>query len=453
MGHIFISYSHKDTTYVEKLEKKLVDEGFDVWVDHRIDYGSRWSKEIEKAIDTCDAYIVVMSKNSAESQWVERERIHAEKRRKPFFPLLLDGEGWFALGNIQFVDVKGGKLPPKDYYEDIARFVTRKAGAAAVGTGVKEVAPIWQKPKLWIAAAIAMGLLVMVGFAIKNALDKRNTGLGGTPMYATATPIDRDPVDPTDIPATDTPTPTQDPNKPPANAQLGDTWTRTTDGMVMSYIPAGEFQMGSEDGDDDEKPVHTVYLDGFWIDQTEVTNAMYAACVETGRCEEPSDRTYLDNSAYANHPVMYVDWEGASNYCEKVGARLPTEAEWEKAARGTDGRTYPWGDGIDCSKASYYDCVSSTTTVGNYKRGVSPYGLYDMVGNAWEWTSTLWKSYPYDATDGREDLGASGLRVLRGGSWNTGYIDTNALRSAYRHWNDPSTESSLNGFRCASETP
>jgi len=136
MGHIFISYSHKDKKYVEKLEKKLIDEGFDVWIDHRIDYGSRWTKEIEKAIDTCAAYIVVMSKNSSESQWVERERIHAEKCRKPFFPLLLSGEGWFSLNDIQFFDVTGGKLPPKSYYDDIARFVPRKSKAASIGTSV-----------------------------------------------------------------------------------------------------------------------------------------------------------------------------------------------------------------------------------------------------------------------------------------------------------------------------
>ena len=194
-------------------------------------------------------------------------------------------------------------------------------------------------------------------------------------------------------------------------------------------------------------------LGAFWIDQTEVTNDMYAKCVEGGDCSLPSNDSDFINAEYTDHPVVYVSWNDARNYCEWAGTRLPTEAEWEKAARGTDGRTYPWGEGIDCGKASYYDCVSSTTTVGNYKRGVSPYGLYDMVGNAWEWTSTLGEIYPYDATDGREDIGASGWRVLRGGSWNTGYMGTHTLSSAYRHKNHPSTASSLNGFRCALKIP
>ena len=127
MSHIFISYSHKDKKYVEKLEKKLLDEGFDVWIDHRIDYGARWTKAIERAIDTCDAYIVVMSENAKESQWVEREKIHAERRRKPFFPVLLDGEFWFSLGNIQFADARGGKLPPAKFYQRLGKVVPRKA--------------------------------------------------------------------------------------------------------------------------------------------------------------------------------------------------------------------------------------------------------------------------------------------------------------------------------------
>ena len=128
MGHIFISYSHKDSKYVEQLEKKLIEEGFNVWIDHRIDYGTQWPKEIEKAVDTCDAYIVVMSENSANSIWVEREVIQAEKRNKPFFPLLLKGEVWFSLGNIQCVDVIGGALPPETFYRNLEKVIPRNKG-------------------------------------------------------------------------------------------------------------------------------------------------------------------------------------------------------------------------------------------------------------------------------------------------------------------------------------
>ncbi|MBT3336968.1 MAG: toll/interleukin-1 receptor domain-containing protein [Anaerolineae bacterium] len=146
MGHIFISYSHKDKKYVEKLEKKLIDEGFDVWIDHRIDYGDKWPEEIEKAIDICDAYVVVMSKNAAESQWVGRERIHAEKRRKPFFPLLLKGENWFSLGDIQYVDVKAGAMPPERFYKRLASVIDRKEKDRLIAFPIKGEAVFHKKP-------------------------------------------------------------------------------------------------------------------------------------------------------------------------------------------------------------------------------------------------------------------------------------------------------------------
>ena len=455
MGHIFISYSHKDTAYVEKLEAKLIREGFDVWVDHRIDYGSRWTKEIEKAINTCDAYIVVMSETARESQWVERERIHAEKRRKPFFPLLLKGDAWFELGNIQFMDVRGGKLPPKAYYENIARFVPRKENPASVGAGVESNIPAKKNLQLWVGGAVLVGLLILGGFALSNIFDKTDPPVEVTadvtvaPATIPAVPVDKDP--------TLTPEPEGSSLIPPADAQLGDTWTRPTDGMVMSYISAGEFQMGSEDGEDDEQPVHTVYLDAFWMDQTEVTNTMYLACVEAGRCEEPSDRTYLDNPAYANHPVVYVNWEAANNYCEKVGGRLPTEAEWEKAARGgLNGKEYPWGDEKPvCSLyvengAKFNDnenCkASGTETVASFSS--NGYGLYDMAGNVWEWVADLYGENYYADSPSSNPLGINSgyMRILRGGSW--AYSDYHA-RSSYRY--DSLKNSSLDsiGFRCA----
>ena len=441
MAHIFISYSHKDTAYVEKLEKKLIDEGFDVWVDHRIDYGSRWTKEIEKAIDTCDAYVIVMSKDSAESQWVERERIHAERRRKPFFPLLLSGDGWFSLGNIQFVDVRGGKLPPKDYYEDIAKFVPRKVNPASIGAGVQENAPSKKNLSIWIGGVVVFGLLVMGGFALRNIFRDPEP-----PVQ-----IDVDPTDVTAFPVTMPvePEPVDIQLTPPADAQLGDTWTRPTDGMGMSYIPAGEFEMGSEDGEANAQPIHAVYLDAFWMDQTEVTNAMYAECVFNGRCESPSDTTYLDDPAYANHPVVYVTWQDAQNYCERVGGRLPTEAEWEKAARGIDGRTYPWGEGVSCLNSNFRDCVGMTTVVGTYQNGKSPYGLYDMAGNVWEWVKDKYNETYYansPSLNPVETANSADSRVVRSGSWNN-HIDQ--TRSWERNFYVPEFYDNDIGFRCA----
>jgi formylglycine-generating enzyme required for sulfatase activity len=192
--------------------------------------------------------------------------------------------------------------------------------------------------------------------------------------------------------------------------------------MVVVEVPAGEFIMGSRDDApvawDDEKPQHTVYLNAFWIYKTPVTNAQYRQGVEAGTCTPPHKTKYYDNPAYANHPVVYVDWYQAKAYCEWVGGRLPTEAEWEKAARGTDGRIYPWGNDWDENKLNSYEAgPGRTTEVGSYSAGASPYGALDMAGNVWEWTGSLAKEYPYRVDDGREDMEADSNRVLRGGCW------------------------------------
>jgi formylglycine-generating enzyme required for sulfatase activity len=222
------------------------------------------------------------------------------------------------------------------------------------------------------------------------------------------------------------------------------------DGMTLLYVPAGEFSMGNDSGWDEEKPVHTVDLDSFWIDQTEVTNVMYAKCVQDDTCTPPSNISHFQDENYADHPVVYVSWHDANQYCTWAGRRLPTEAEWEKATRGTDGRVFPWGDKIDCSLANYWGeesgCVDDTISVGNYPEGASLYGALDMTGNVLEWVSSLFALYPYDAADGREDLDASGPRVLRGGSWN---VTAEFTRGSRRDWYIPNIRRNYAGFRCA----
>lgn len=233
--------------------------------------------------------------------------------------------------------------------------------------------------------------------------------------------------------------------------------------VTMLLVPDGEFTMGSDIDSDNRNLEHRIYVDAFYIDEYEVTNAHYEACVTAGVCEPPhytkSDfrPNYYGNSEYDNFPVIYVDWHMARIYCETWrGARLPTEAEWEKAARGADGRSYPWGEGISCEQANYDGdpnpagfCVGETSKVGSYESGKSPYGLYDMAGNVFEWVSSLSKTYPYDSTDGREDPTTRGDRVIRGGAWSEGPEDQ---RVFYRSWIGPDLSESAIGFRCA-KTP
>jgi formylglycine-generating enzyme required for sulfatase activity/predicted Ser/Thr protein kinase len=219
----------------------------------------------------------------------------------------------------------------------------------------------------------------------------------------------------------------------------------------MVYVPAGEFTMGSDDGGSDEQPVHTVYLDAFYIDRTEVTNAQYRACVEAGVCDALRYTTYYDSADYAQHPVVYVSWSDAEAYCRWAGKRLPTEAEWEKAARGTDGRTYPWGEGIDCDHAQYDECDGETVPVGSKPKGASPYGALDMAGNVWEWMADWYDSGYYSQSLARNPPGPDSgeYRVLRGGSW---YYSQRHADCTSRDSNYPRRRNFNVGFRCARDS-
>jgi serine/threonine-protein kinase len=231
------------------------------------------------------------------------------------------------------------------------------------------------------------------------------------------------------------------------------------DGMVMVYVAAGEFLVGNENGHDNEQPVHAVYLDAFWIDQTEVTNKQYMTCVNEGACNQPSNDSsfrrdsYYGNPDYDNFPVIYVSWYAAASYCNWAGRRLPTEAEWEKAARDGDRRIYPWGNAtLQCSLANYDNplgsCGVDTLAVGNRERGKSPYGVLEMAGNVWEWVNDWYDFEYYSYSEASNPLGPdSGLyRVIRGGAWSSIPYD---IRSSNRGV-EVATESYDDiGFRCA----
>jgi formylglycine-generating enzyme required for sulfatase activity len=230
--------------------------------------------------------------------------------------------------------------------------------------------------------------------------------------------------------------------------------------MLMDYVPAGNFLMGSDktidsQAADNELPQHTVYLDAYRIDQTEVTNAQYARCVASGQCTSPQSTSsstrssYYEDSQYANYPVISVDWNQAQAYCAWSGRRLPSEAEWEKATRGTDGRIYPWGNAApDQSLLNFNDNKGDTTAVGNYPSGASPYGALDMAGNVWEWVNDWCSSTYYAQSPPKNPSGPTSGdgRGLRGGSWDS---SGRLVRSADRGWSAPVSWLSGIGFRCA----
>ena len=315
--------------------------------------------------------------------------------------------------------------------------------------------------KRWIPIAVLvaiLGISVPLGIGLLNMGAR---GLGPLAGLATATPR---PTFTSTSTRTLIPTPTFTSTKtliptgtiPPTLAP-GATQVSTKDNMIMVYVPAGNFLMGSTDSDSmanaNEKPQHTVFLDAYWIDQTEVTNGMYAKCVSAGACQLPSYTAVsalYTNVQYANHPAVYVDWNVAQAYCAWAEARLPTEAEWEKGARGTDGRSYPWGnDSPTCSLASFGGCVGDTTDVGSYPAGASPYGALDMAGNEWEWVADWYDANYYANSPTTDPTGpASGqYRVLRGGSWD---YNADFVRSAYRYRSNPTYSLNNNyfGFRC-----
>ena len=240
-------------------------------------------------------------------------------------------------------------------------------------------------------------------------------------------------------------------------------------GIEWIKIPAGKFTMGSNDYVN-EKPPHNVYLAEYYIAKTPTTNAQFRKFIEAGgykkqafwseqgwawRSETKRTQPYYWNDGKWNapqQPVVGVSWYEAEAFSKWANCRLPSEAEWEKAARGTDGRKYPWGnEKPNKNLANFSNNVGKTTPVGKYSpAGDSSYGCVDMVGNVWEWTSSLYKNYPYDATDGREDLSNAGSRVLRGGSWGSNEY---FARASSRNWNDSDFDDVSFGFRCLRSRP
>jgi len=319
-----------------------------------------------------------------------------------------------------------------------------------------------------------------------NTFESQSTPIS-TNTVKTGTEIPKNSTDTNIFTATPQPTPSQT-EVPPLG--VGSTMISERDGMTMLYIPAGEFMMGGSADDavseclkyrdkctrswfTDEEPIHSVNLDSFWIDQTEVTNAMYAKFLNTEGNQVENGVIWLDGKGehvllrkkdekwnpiggYKNHPAIYVSWYGAQAYCEWAGRRLPTEQEWEKAASWNADKEiknmYPWGNNYSCSQlnaseAGSCDSYTRTSPVGYFPNGASFYGAYDMAGNIREWTADWYHIYPGNRANASDT--EKKQRIIRGGSW---YNFEDLSRSSFRYLDYPSEASQNVGFRCV-QTP
>jgi formylglycine-generating enzyme required for sulfatase activity len=321
----------------------------------------------------------------------------------------------------------------------------------------KRMNALWSRLALGLALAglaVIVGLWMFRAYALPQAVpvaDARTPTLTMAPTTAHPTNT----VTPTPSP-TGTYTPTTTPTATPIPGVI-----RDSKNVEMVLIPAGEFVMGSNKGYIDEKPIHTVFMDAYYIDKYEVTNGLYELCVQLNICTRPIDvssyqrLSYFGDPLFANYPVINVTIEMARTYCEDWrGARLPTEAEWEKAARGTDAPTFPWGEEINCSLANYRDkeCkrIRDTVPVTSFPDGVSEYGVYNMAGNVWEWVKDWYSpayylNSPVENPTGPEHAVVGIYYIKRGGSFQD---EWERLRAANREKNDPTNYGSNLGFRC-----
>ena len=400
------------------------------------------STEVKKAVkkeQIAADEAVKQGKGSVKEEEPEvKEESQLEKLKSQAIQFELKGDFWNALETYYKIKKIDPKFPRVDKkIEELERElqpkpVTRKEAVPAKRSGSVE-RKTWSRPVL---RPYAMGIGALL-FVI--------LGVFGVKSLVAPTTADVTHVSPTSTPAW----------------TIGDTMVSDADGMVLLYVPEGSFLMGSEEGGDaDERPVHSVYVPSFWMDQTEVTNEMYLKCVQAGSCDPPTNgksktrKNYYAYPEFNNYPVIYVTWYDANSYCSWADRRLPTEAEWEKAA-GWDSindrkSLYPWGERINCDLANYESnvgsCESDTTPVDTGSK--SPYGLYGMGGDVWEWVADWYSSDYYESSTLLNPKGSdSGIqRVARGGAWTS--TDTD-VRVTNRGSFAPSANSFSIGFRCA----
>lgn len=550
---VFLCHASADKPKVRELYLYLKKRGITPWLDAEdLIPGQRWQVEIPKALNTSDAIIICLTKNSVDKEgYVQKEikfaldkALEMPEGRIFLIPARLeDCEVPYSLKDYQWVNlfetegysklmkalkVRASQLQSVTFElpQEGKKYETK---ALEPEKDVHPSAPTQKilKPKGWASrkstTAIMSGLLLLCigGICATTVLPRLFPNQFAKPsktstkeLYLPTYPI---------VVQSKTLQPTQMPTEIiPATATSFPSEVKDSFGLTMMFVSEGEFKMGSEIKDairacqeiqkfvptscmdyyfSDEEPPHYVQLDSYYIDKYEVTNQSFTQFLnaiggeltielDSGSLDTYGLVKYRNNyvfdsytgwnserdrikwkgnefeivAGFEEHPVTFVSWFGASAYCEWRGARLPTEAEWEKAARGVDGRSFPWGNEIDCDKANYSysvpaemhvsgvaECVGDTSPVGSYENGGSPYGVFDMAGNVWEWVSDWYSEKYYTESTIQNPLGPSSgeMKVSRGGSF-VSY--TNAyVFSSFRSSVAPTRLDFDMGFRCAKD--
>ncbi len=505
---VFISYRRTDMYKALAVYQDLTSRGYDVFLDYTSIHAGDFEQIIISNIKARAHFVLILTPTALDDcgnpdDWLRREVETAIDEERNIVPLFFDNFSFSApsvaeklTGKLAMVKRFNGLKIPSEYFSEamdrlrenflsdpfdivihpisnevrrVVRAEQSAANKAAAGLNLADL----KKPKFqayWIVAGVMVIGLVIFGIFSLIPKSGESALLTPTKTHQVQATNTIEPVIST--PSVTLPASTASPLPPAAVSTLvvGDSMTSPKDGMTLLYIPAGDFEMGSTGNEADERPVHDVYLNAFFMDQTEVTNAMYAICVNDGKCEPPRANTsytqnasngsfYYGNPLFDNYPVIFVSWVDARNYCKWADRRLPTEAEWEKAATWDAGkeikRIYPWGNKIDCTYANYYGkgndlCVGDTSAVGSYPDGVSFYGILDMAGNVWEWVADRYDPEYYGVTS--EYSNPTGPRsgdyiVIRGGSFLTGRAT--GVRSSDRDKLPPDNTSHNIGFRCA----
>jgi formylglycine-generating enzyme required for sulfatase activity len=478
MAHdIFISHSSKDKVIADAICAGLEAKGMRCWIAPRdILPGQNYAGQLLKAIENCKVFIVVLSENAISSSHILKEVELAIESGLVIMPFRiqevpLSDDLKYYLSNVHWLDAL---TPPLEKHigklaDTIGRILEKpsmKQDQLTTGERPVEIVKKVQKARgkkslLWLwfgGSALVLGVLILGVVFLKDTLLPKPVATGQIALGETKTPavVASQPPTNTLLVTEAAKAPSQGPTALPtmkvATSGLLEQ-TSQKDGMTMVYVPAGEFLMGSAtEAGGDEQPQHTVYLDAFWIDKTEVTNKMYVNCMNSS-CPWPNEfvsitrAMYLANPPFNNYPVASVNWEMANAYCKWAGRSLPTEAQWEKAAKGGMDTWYPWGNfDPDDTRANYNSKLGDTTEVGTYPIGASPYGALDMGGNVWEWVADWYGYYWSEPVSNPTGPSTGEFRIMRGGSWNS---TSETLRTTNRARVAPDYSAFDLGFRCA----